>query len=253
MRIFRYGPHPAQFAELTLPPEPGPHPVAVVLHGGFWKRQYDLSLGRMLALDLTDAGVAVWNVEYRRVGHEGGGWPGTVDDVAAAVDLLAEAADALLVEGAGSVLDLSRVVAIGHSAGGHLATLLATRPGPVVVPVTGVVSQAGVLDLVAAARDRLGDDAAQRLSGGTPAEVPDTYAAASPIARLPVGVPISCVHGDRDRDVPATQSIDFVHRARAAGDRAELIMLEGVGHYEVITVGDPAWTTCRDEVLRLLG
>lgn len=248
---FPYGGHPAQFAELTLPSGPGPYPVVVVVHGGFWKERYDLALGRPLAADLAEAGVAAWNVEYRRVGQDGGGWPGTVDDVYAAVDALGAVAEGLAVEHGAAVLDLSRVAAVGHSAGGHLAALLAARTEG--LALTGVVSQAGVLDLEAAARDGLGDGATQRLLGGGPDTATDRYAAASPTALLPFGVPISCVHGDHDQDVPVAQSVDFVRAARAAGDIAELIIVPGADHFAMITVTHPAWITCREAALRLLG
>lgn len=250
VRRFGYGTHPAQFAELTLPSGPGPHPVAVVVHGGFWKERYDLALGRPLAADLAVAGVAAWNVEYRRVGQDGGGWPGTVADVYAAVDTLATVAESLTVEHGAPVLDLSRVVAVGHSAGGQLAALLATRSEG--RPLAGVVCQAGVLDLEAAARDGLGGNATQRFLGGGPDTVPDRYAAASPMALLPFPVPISCVHGDLDEDVPASQSIEFVRAARATGTTAELIMIPGVDHYHPITITHPAWAACRTEAVRLL-
>lgn len=256
MRTVSYGTHPDQFAELTLPDDVRPGalcPIAVVVHGGFWKEEFDLGLGRPLARDLAAAGVAAWNVEYRRVGATGGGWPGTAEDVGAAVDLLAAVADTVAGEFAGPVLDLTRVVAIGHSAGGQLATLLPVRTGPVRVPVTGVVSQAGVLDLESAATAGLGSGAVARLLGGDPGRCPERYTVAAPITRTPIGVPVVCVHGDRDEDVPPSQSADFVERARAAGDTAELIMVEGADHYDLITVDHPAWTTCRGATLRLLG
>ena len=122
MQTIRYGDHPAQFAELTVPDGPGPWPVAVVIHGGFWRRQYDLSLGRPLAETLPLEGWAALNIEYRRVG-DGGGYPATLDDVGAAIDALADV---------DAPLDLGRVVTIGHSAGGHLAAWAATRDDPVV-------------------------------------------------------------------------------------------------------------------------
>ena len=145
-RVHAYGPGPAQVGELWVPDGAGPHPVAVLLHGGFWRASYDHTLMEPLAADLVGQGWAAWNVEYRRVGMTGGGWPGTFDDVAAAVDLLAR----LGREAPG--LDLGRVVPIGHSAGGHLALWCAARAGlparapgadPAVV-AAAAVSQAGV-------------------------------------------------------------------------------------------------------------
>jgi acetyl esterase/lipase len=243
-----YGDHPSQFGELTLPAGP-PRAVVVVVHGGFWRQRYGLELGRPLAADLAAAGYAAWNVEYRRVGGEGG-WPATFDDVAAAVDVLAGPA--------AGPLPLDRVVAVGHSAGGQLATWLAARPGlpadaPGAAPAVrlrGVVSQAGVLDLVDAERNGVGNGAASDLLGGGPDDVPDRYALASPVARLPIGVPVVCVHGTADVNVPIRQSERFV---AAAGDEAELVPLPGADHFAVIDPTSAAWKACREGVERLLG
>jgi acetyl esterase/lipase len=248
-----YGPAPDQFGVLHVPAGTGPWPVVVILHGGFWRARYDHSLGTPLALDLAAHGFAAWNVEYRRVGN-GGGWPITALDVAAAVDLLARLtpSPAHLDGNAAASLDLSRVVALGHSAGGHLAAWLGGRARlgapfpPPVVAVTGVVSQAGVLDLEAAVDDRLGDGATVAFLGAP--RVSGWQEAASPIRLLPFGVPIRCVHGDRDDTVPIAQSSRFVAAARHAGDDAELIVVPGGDHFGVITPGDPAWDACRQAV-----
>jgi acetyl esterase/lipase len=246
-----YGADASQFGELTLPAGSGPAAVVVVVHGGFWRSAYGLELGRPLAVDLANSGFAAWNVEYRRVGG-GGGFPATFDDVAAAVDLLAGPVQ----EAAGGRLDLDRVVAVGHSAGGHLAAWLAARPGlpagapgaDPVVALRGAVSQAGVLDLVDAAERRVGGTAVPDLLGGGPAEVPERYALASPLARVPIGVPVVCVHGDADANVPLRQSERFT---AASGD--ELVTLPGVEHFAVIDPTTDAWRACRDAAARLLG
>ncbi len=175
--------------------------VAVVLHGGFWRAAYDASLGRPLAMDLAARGWTAYNVEYRRVG-KGGGWPTTLQDVADALDLLSELD-----------LDLTRVVTIGHSAGGHLAawaagraTLPAAAPGSSPqVAVTGVVAQAGVLDLRTGAAHGVGGTAIADLLGGGPDEVPDRYDWADPIAQVPLAVPVVCVHGRVDDSVPLSR------------------------------------------------
>jgi acetyl esterase/lipase len=259
----RYGPDPAQYAQLHLPAtDPtgtGPLPVVVVLHGGYWRAQYGLELGTPLAVDLTNSGVAALNVEYRRVGA-GGGFPTTLDDVAAAVDLLAgPAAEAAL--RAGRSLDPRRVVLLGHSAGGQLAAWAASRvrlrPGaPGVLPKVaprGVVAQAGVLDLVAAADQGLGGGAVVDLLGGTPTTQAARYAIASPAALVPAMCPVVAVHGTADTTVPPDQSRRYVDAALAARGQARLRMLDGVDHFRLIDPADPAWHAVRDEVMGLLG
>ena len=224
-RTVRYGDHPSQYAELSLP-DGTPRGVVVVVHGGFWKAQYDLSLGRPLAESLVGEGWAAWNLEYRRVG-DGGGAPQTFDDVAAGIDRLAD------VEG----LDTSVVLTLGHSAGGHLAAWAAGRDDAL-VPVTGVVSQAGVLDLVLADRMGLGGGAVRALLGH-PAGPRD--AAYDPAQQLPLDVPVRCVHGTGDVDVPIELSRTYVDAATAAGADATLTEVDG-DHFVVVDLGSAAWT-----------
>jgi acetyl esterase/lipase len=239
-----------RFGELTLPAGVV-RGVVVVVHGGFWRHAYDLSLGRPLAADLAASGLAAWNVEYRRVGG-GGGWPATFDDVAGATDALAGPVQ----DAADGRLPLDRVVALGHSAGGHLAAWLAARPGlppgapgaSPVVRLRGAVSQAGVLDLVDAAERGVGRGAVVDLLGGPPSAVPDRYALASPIARIPIGVPVVAVHGTADANVPLRQTERF---AAASGDRA--VVLSGVDHFAVIDPTTSAWAACRTAVEEILG
>ncbi len=255
MRV-SYGDDANQFGELFLPPGDGQVPVIVVIHGGAWRHRFDLELGTPLAADIAEHGVAAWNIESRRVGG-GGGWPTTFEDVAAAVDALAGPVQAA----AGNRLDLSRVVAIGHSSGGHLAAWVAARPklpagapgaGPA-VRLIGAVCQAAVLDLEDASRRGLVSGAVDDFMGGSAADLPDEYALASPAALLPIQVPIVCVHGDADPTAPIDQSEQFVAAATAAGGEARFIGLAGVRHFEVIDPGHPAWRVCLDEGLLLLG
>ena len=228
LQVVRYGSAPRQRIELTTPAHAtGPVPVVVVFHGGFWMSAYDLSLMRPLVPSLVSQGWAVANVEYRSVGDPGGGWPGTLDDAAAAIDALG---------GAGVTgLDVTRVVVLGHSAGGQLAAWLAGRhrlpsgaPGadPKVRPI-GVVAEAGVLDLVAAASQGLGGDAATALLGGSPVEVPDRYAIVSPLDRVPIGVPVVLVHGPDDGVVPLDQSTHYRDVATRAGDEVTFTEVPG--------------------------
>ncbi|MGJ9412853.1 alpha/beta hydrolase family protein [Aeromicrobium sp. CF4.19] len=228
VQTVRYGEDPSQLAELTLP-EATPRGVVVVIHGGFWRAQYDLSLGRPLAESLAAQGWAAWNLEYRRLGN-GGGWPETFDDVAAGIDALAD------VDG----LDTGTVVTLGHSAGGHLAVWAAGRDrtdrwSDVGVPVTAAVSQAGVIDLGAAEREGLGGGAVAELLG------PDAVLAdADPRAQVPLDVPVRCVHGTDDQLVPISQSRRYVDAATQSGADAELVEVDG-DHFVLIDPSSDAW------------
>ena len=255
-----YGRDPSQFAELHLPDGGGQEgtgpdaretaPVCVVVHGGFWRARYGLDLGRPLARDLAAHGVATLNVEYRRVGN-GGGWPHTCADVAAAVDALAAVAD---------LVDLTRVVALGHSAGGHLAGWLAGRarlrdgaPGAnPVVPLSGFVSQAGVLDLELAVTDHLGAGAVAAFLDPSGGGEPAAYEVVSPVRLLPTGVPSVLVHGTADEDVPLSQSESYAAAAARADDSCRLVTLPGADHFGVITPDSPDWHVCRAAVLDLV-
>lgn len=255
MRI-AYGTGEWQFGDLRLPAGDGPHPVVIIIHGGFWKARYGLDLMDPMADDLTARGLATWNIEYRRVGHEGGGWPGTLQDVARAADHLRELAPQY-------GLDLTRVVSIGHSAGGHLALWLAARhriPAGSELAVSaeplrlaGAVSQAGVTDLRLMWQVRQVESPVANFLGGTPAELPARYAHASPAELLPLGVPQVLVHGLDDTDVPPVLSTAYYEAARAAGDPIELVTLPGVEHFKVIDPASEAWSPIAQAVLRLVG
>jgi acetyl esterase/lipase len=235
-----YGRARSQYGELFLPHGAGPWPVAVVLHGGFWRAQYGRKLMHPLCADLAARDWAAFNVEYRRLGRlSGGGFPRTLDDVAAAVDHLAELPAHRHV-GTSATLDLARVVAIGHSAGGHLAAWLATREAPR-VRVTAVVAQAGVVDLRLASELRLSRGVVHRFLGGAPAAVPDRYAAASPAERLPLGVPALLTHGGRDDIVPPVMSERFAEAARAAGDDLDVALEPDAGHYAHLDPASRLW------------
>ena len=235
MELIRYGDERSQYGELTRPTGPSKG-VVVVIHGGFWRSRYDLSLGRPLAASLVEHGWTAYNLEYRRVGN-GGGYPETLDDVAAGIDALAT------VDG----LDTSTVVTLGHSAGGHLAVWAAGRPqlagtawGDPVVAVTAAVGQAAVLDLHTAVN--LGSGAARAFMGDH-----EDITLADPSALIPLGVPVRCVHGAADDTVPISQSIAYVERTNAAGGDAELIEVEG-DHFVVIDPASEPW----ERTLKLL-
>jgi acetyl esterase/lipase len=222
--LHRYGAHDDQHAVLRLPDGPGPHPVAVVLHGGFWRATFTKANTEAVAAALAEEGWASWNVEYRRVGA-GGGYPATLADIAAACQALAHVA---------APLDLGKTVAVGHSAGGQLALWAAAER-----LVGGAVSLAGVSDLAAAVA--LGAGAAVELMGGTVEELPAAYADADPSQRLPLGVATLLVHGTADDRVPIAQSRRFAARARAAGDECRLLELPGAGHFAVIDPRSSYW------------
>lgn len=246
----RYGDDDSQVAELHWPAGDGKVPVAVVIHGGFWMSGYGMELATPLAKDLATVGIAGYAIEYRRMGN-GGGWPATFEDVASAIDALKDQPRA----------DLDRVVAVGHSAGGHLAVWAASRPSlPAGAPgaspavaLAGAVSQAGVLDLVNAYDVQLGGDAIASFVGATPEEDPGRYELASPYERLPLKVPVALVHGTRDGQVPLDQSRRYRAAAVKAGDEVKLTELPHIGHFELIDPYDQAWLTCRAETERLLG
>jgi acetyl esterase/lipase len=249
-----YGPGPQQFGELWLPPEPGPHPVAVVIHGGCWSAEYGEGHIRPVCAALARAGVAAWCLEYRRVGDKGGGWPGTFEDVGRGADHLREIAPS-------HGLDLRRVVAVGHSAGGHLALWLAARArlpaadplrGKPPLPLRGVVGLAPIPDLARAAADHVCGDAAASLLGGLPEAQSARYSVASPIGLLPLGLPQQIVHGREDRIVPLGLSERYVAAAREKGDAARLVVVEGAGHFDLIAPTSKAWLRVEEAVRTLL-
>ena len=241
MQRITYGTDASQFAELYRPDAERHRGVVVLVHGGFWRAQYDLALGRPLANDLAAQGWTCWNLEYRRVGG-GGGWPATLQDVAAGIDKLADVD-----------VDTSAVVAVGHSAGGQLAVWAAGRPGLPAgavgsapkVRLTAAVSQAGVLDLLTAAATGVGGTAVPDLLGGAPADVPDRYRIADPIERVPLPVPVLCVHARGDETVPYAQSTAYVAAATGAGAAAALHEVAG-DHFTVVDTAAPAWAVVRD-------
>ena len=241
------GAHPVQVADLHVPRGDGPFPVAVVLHGGSWQAIYGKLTTRPLAADLARHGWAAWNVEYRRLGRgQGGGWPQTFDDVATAIDHLALLDDPRL--------DLDRVAAIGHSAGGQLALWAAARgvlPAAAVgatprVRLRGVAALAPVTDLGGAGR------VVHALLGGTPAQVPERFAQADPLRRLPLGVPALVVHARDDATISVQRSREYVAAARAAGDAdVSLVEVETGGHSGVIDPGAEGWRTAREWLRQL--
>ena len=238
-----YGPDPDQVGDLHLPRGRGRHPVAVVLHGGSWQTGYGRLVSRPLARDLAARGVAAWNLEYRRLGG-GGGWPETFADVADGVDALAGPA--------GDRLDLSRVVLVGHSAGGQLALWAAGRgqlpagavgAGPRVTPCA-VVALAPVTAL------RRAGAAAVALVGGRPDEVPERWAQADPLAVAPPPVPTLVVHPEGDRTVPVERSREY---AAHSGAPVTLVTPPGEVHRDPLDPSSASWAVAVDWLAQRLG
>jgi acetyl esterase/lipase len=233
-----YGPLADQFADLYLPGGAGPHPVIVLIHGGCWRDQFDLAPLGLFAAALRAEGYAVYSLEYRRLGAAGG-WPMTFVDVGMGADALRTIAEQY-------PLDLTRVVALGHSAGGHLALWLAARSrlpagsslaAADPLQLRAVIGLAALGDLAAAAEQELCGGAVPELVGGRP----ERYAEASPAARLPLGIPHMQLVGSADSLVPAPYVADFVAAAQAAGDPAVLTTIVDAGHFELTTPGSHAW------------
>ena len=250
MKTFHYGPAPSQLGDLHLPQARNP-PVICLLHGGFWRLPYGYDQMTPLAVDLKSRGYAAWNLEYRRIGEDGGGWPGTLADVSAGIEHLAK-----LKEG-GADLDLARVVTVGHSAGGHLA-LWAASPRTVtgherlpLVRIMAAAGQAPAADLARVHEFNLSRGVAVEFLGGTPEQYPERYAAASPKALLPLGVPQLIVQGEADDTVPVSLVRDYAAAAKAAGDTVEYVEFPGFGHFEHIDRTSPAWAAVTDWLGRL--
>ncbi|MGH8836579.1 MAG: alpha/beta hydrolase family protein [Actinomycetes bacterium] len=241
--VLRYGDDAEHVIDVRLPAAPdaaaaGPAPTVVILHGGFWRAPFDRIHTRPMADALTEVGFVTVTPEYRRTGQAGGGWPGTLEDVGAALDAL----PSLLSAAAPGRADLSRVVLTGHSAGGQLALWAASRRvGSTALRVNGVVALAPVADLVTADRIDLDDDAVRLLLGGSHTAVPDRYAYADPVQLVPIGVRMIVLHGTADPWVPLEQSQAFVAAAASAGDDVVLTELPGQDHYALIDPLSAAW------------
>jgi acetyl esterase/lipase len=260
-RRIAYGSDPLQFGELRLPSTKGPRPVAIVIHGGCWaaklgnmdQRAVALDNMRPLAAALTDSGIATWNIEYRRLGHNGGGWPGTFHDVAKAADFLRTLAR-------DNQLDLTRVISIGHSAGGHLALWLAARPK---VPtssdlytkeplqLTGVVNLDGPADLKATLplqKSVCGSPVVTDLIGGSPDEHPDRYLASSPIELLPFSARQEFFAGR----MFAPQVAAYETAVRGKGGELRTAVLADAGHFVFIDPQSNVWPRVLKSVRGLL-
>jgi pimeloyl-ACP methyl ester carboxylesterase len=256
-----YGSDPLQFGELRLPTGPGPHPVAIVIHGGCWlakfprldARAVSMEYMRPLAESLTNAGVATWNIEYRRLGHPGGGWPGTFKDVA-------QAADYVRVLAQDRPLDLTRVVAVGHSAGGHFAMWLGGREGLASgselyakdpIRLAGTVNLDGPTDLratIAVQQSICLSPVVTDLMGGSPEERGSRYHDGSPIELLPMHIKHSVFAGE----MFASQVAPFEAAARRSGDTVSATVLPKAGHFVFVDPRSPDWPPVVDAIRRMV-
>jgi acetyl esterase/lipase len=261
-----YGTDALQFGELWIPKgipaaTRTPAPVLVMVHGGWWQAAYDLSYCGFLCEALKALGIAVWSLEYRRVGNAGGGWPGTMQDVAAGFDFLSILAKSY-------PIDLQRVAAAGHSAGGQLAFWLAGRhhvppESPLYAPqpkiaLRGLVGLAGAVDLrltielSGAYEFTSGGPCAIALMGGMPEQVPERYAAADPGELLPLGVPQTLVQGTEDDQIPPALPNRYADKARRQGDTVAVHIVRGADHFDVVDPESAVWPVSRDALLHAL-
>ncbi len=254
----RYGADPLQVADLWVPAGAGPHPVVLMVHGGCWQTDIaDRTIMNWIAEDLRRRGIAVWNIDYRGVDRPGGGYPGTFRDAAAA-------ADALPAHAAQYRLDLDRLVAVGHSAGGHLALWLSGRPrlpagSPLrsadPLPIRAVVSLGGLPDLEEAARSEngCGNEVVVRLTGGVRAGRIDPFTDTSVPRLAPLGARQVLINGLQDRIIPPAYAEGYARPMRAAGDDVRVRMIDATGHVELIAPETRAWAAAVEEIRRMLG
>jgi acetyl esterase/lipase len=254
--VVHYGSDSLQFGELRLPPGQGPFPVAVVIHGGCWRAEIaNLRNSAAVASALPPEGIATWNIEYRRLGNRGGGWPGTFADVGAAIDYLRVLASQY-------PLDLARVVLVGHSAGAHLAVWAAGRPrlsaaspirGANPLTVRAAVAVDGPMDLAPwVGRDAqvCGQPVIAPLMGGPPTDQQDHYREGSPAEMLPLGVPVYLVFA---KLLSPTEAEAYQARARSAGDSVTLVPVQNSNHFQVMAPAQPAWLPVRKAIRAAAG
>ena len=236
-----YGADQNQFIDLRLPKGKGPHALAISIHGGFWRAKYDLGYAGHLCAALTAKGIATANVEYRRVGNAGGGWPGTFADIRSAYQFLLQNARM-------HDFDVRRIVVIGHSAGGQLGLGLAAHESG----VKSVVSLAGVVDLQQAHALHLSHDAVVEFLGGTPAEVGDHYREADPM-NLAIRARQWLVHGAADDVVPPAFSRNYVSMKTKAKEDVRLVEVADAGHFDVVDPRSSAWKEVENAVMQAVG
>jgi acetyl esterase/lipase len=253
-----YGEDPCQIADLRLPNGQGPHPVAIIIHGGCWLSKIaNFHNTSALADALHKIGIATWNIEYRLIDNSGGGWPGTFLDVAHGADYLRTIAKIY-------DLDLENVIILGHSSGGQLALWVASRHvipknNPLYIEnplkIRGVIALGAATDLrkLEPNNEKIcGDNVIVKLVGGLPDEVPERYHYTSPIEFLPIGIPQTVIIGAQDMPILIESNKEYVASAKNKGDDAQLLIVKNASHHEVVAPGSSAWLTVRSSVLSML-
>ena len=237
-----YGADPNQFGDIRLPKAKGPFPVAMNIHGGFWRARYDLAHAGHFCAALTAKGLATWNIEYRRVGNPGGGWPGTFEDIRSAWRYLPQIAKRYN-------LDSAKVLVMGHSAGGQLALCLAAHESS----LKRVLSLAGVVDLRQAWGHHLSDNAVVAFLGGKPSEVPEPYHQADPM-QLVIDHATSqwLIHGTGDDVVPPYFSRHYAEQKKKRGEDVHYLPIPTAGHFDLIDPHSTAWPKVENTVMHLL-
>jgi acetyl esterase/lipase len=234
-----YGTDANQFGEIRLPKSSGPCPIVMNIHGGFWRAQYDLAHAGHLCAALTAKGVATWNIEYRRVGNTGGGWPGTFEDVRNAYRFIPQL-------GKRYKLDVASVVVMGHSAGGELALCLAAHEAS----LKHVISLAGVVDLQQGWEFHLGNDAVADFLGGKPSQMGDHYREADPMQlNISHGTRQWLIHGASDDVVPSVLSRNYTEQKKQRGEDVHYLEISTAGHFDLIDPRSKAWPKVENTVL----
>lgn len=235
-----YGGDPNQFVDIRVPQNKGPYPVVFFIHGGYWRAKYNLTYAGHLCHALKLAGIATCNVEYRRVGNPGSGWPGTFEDIRTALRFVLNRQHKL------PPFDRNRLCVAGHSAGGQLALCLAAHEPT----ITRALSLAGVLDLRRGWELHLSNDAVAGFLGGSPTEVPDHYREASP-AELRIRAKQILIHGTADEDVPYELSHSYAEQKKKAGENVQLITMKEVDHFQIVDPSSKIWSTVQEAFLSL--
>jgi len=235
-----YGAGSNQFGELRVPTSSGPFPVVMHLHGGFWRGEYDFTLGNPVCEALVSRGVATWNLEYRRIGNPGGGWPGTFQDIRNGYRFISQIATKYR-------LDSAKLLVMGHSAGGELALCLAAHEPY----LKRVISLAGVVDMEQAWELHLGNNAIGEFLGGTPKEVSEHYREADPM-QLSIKSTQWLIHGASDDVVPSSLSRNYTEQKRTRGEDVHYLEIASAGHIDLIDPHSAAWPKIESTIMHLL-